>query len=539
MTDPLPDAPTTGARLPPRLLTGAFLTVVALLIALERRFPLRYDSDDVAWQIALRGWRPGGGALVLPENTYLLHLPVILLGDRLLPSGPNALLLVSTILNLIGLALIVWVADRVVAAALGTTPDRLAWRTRAVTLAAITIAVMASPDQRLVMSGLTSRNLEIGVGLVIIHRATSAWNDRAALPPRDIVIGAGALALIGLDDPLLMYSIVVPAIALAVVVLAAQQLRAGRPDADARTRPCLLGIALVGVGGLVGWRALRLLVDALEVRQEDAGLDLVGLGEALGHVDELAQVWGMITAIDRIADDHWYQWATGLGVAALAAMTVAVLIRARPWPLELWTILAWPLVLSALYVGTTAGSNPDLVRYIAAGYPALGVVVAVAATRERRLSQAVVGFAVFTFAVACGTAATRRGTEGNGTYQLASVVERLAAETGTSLGYSGYWTSHIVTYYAGDPPTVLAEHCGPDGTSEPFEWITDLEAFDPDGPAPSSTFIIVDTSARALACPPDLLLAEHGEPARVIGVDDATEIWLYDRDVTADLTADP
>jgi hypothetical protein len=145
---------------------------------------------------------------------------------------------------------------------------------------------------------------------------------------------------------------------------------------------------------------------------------------------------------------------------------------------------------------------------------------------------------LFTLAVAGSTVFARQGTEGNGTYQIALAVERLADETGASLGYSGYWTSHIVTYYAGDPPTVLAENCGADGRSQPFEWITDLEPFAPDQPAPSSTFIIVDTSPRALACPPDLLLAEHGEPARVIGVDDVTEIWLYDRDVTADLIAD-
>jgi hypothetical protein len=348
MTDPLPDAEAAGIRPSWRLVSGALLTLVAVRVALERRFPLRYDSDDVAWQVALRGWRPGQGTLVLPENTYLLHIPVLVLGDRLLPSGPTALLVVSSILNLVGLALIVWVADRVVATTLDTSPDQLDWRTRAVTLASIAVAVLASPDQRLVMSGLTSRNLEIGIGLVVIHRLTTVWRDRTSVPPRDIVIGGSALALIGLDDPLLRYSIVVPAIAVATVTMATQSIRSGRRGLDAQTRAGTVSIAVVGVAGLVGWQLLRRLLDVLDVRQADAGFDVVGPVDALGHADELAEVWGMISGIDRIANGHWYQSAIGIGVAALAVGTVVVLIRSRAWPLEVWTMLAWPFALSAL-----------------------------------------------------------------------------------------------------------------------------------------------------------------------------------------------
>lgn len=543
MTDPAPDAADAGAR--ETALDGwwafvvwATLAVVAVLIALERRYPLRFDSDDVAWQIALREWRPGHGTLVLPENTYLLHLPLLLVGDHLLPSGPTALLIVSWALNLIGLVLIVGVTDRVVAATLATTVDRLGWRIRAVTLASITVAVLTSPDQRFFMAGLTSRNLEIGLGLVIVHRLTVVWNERRALSPRDVALGATALAVMGFDDPLLLYSIVVPAIALAAVVVAAQLIRRGR-DADHRTRRCALGIALVGTAGLIGWQLLRLVVDLLGVRQSEAGFGLVGPLDALGHADELAEVWAKLTGADRIADGRWFQVAIGIGAVLLALAAIVVLVRSRPWPLEVWTILAWPVALSALYVATSAGSDPNLYRYVAAGYPAVGVGMAAAAGRERLLRLAIVGFALFTVAVAGATVFERRGTAGNGTYQIAAAVERLADETGTTLGYSGYWTSHIVTYYAGDPPTVLAEHCGADARSEPFEWITDLGRFDPERPPASSTFIIVDTSPRALACPPDLLRAEHGEPSRIIAVDDATEIWLYDRDVTARSTADP
>jgi hypothetical protein len=541
MTDPLPDARSAGTQLSWRLTTVVFLAVIAFLVALERRFPLRFDSDDVAWQIALRDWRPGQSTLVLPENTYLLHIPLLVLGDRLLPSGPNSLLVVSWLLNLIGLVLIVWVADRVVAATLDTTPDHLDWATRAVTLASVAVAVLASPDQRLVMSGLTSRNLEIGLGLVIIHRVTTVWRDRVALPRSDIAIGVAALAFIGLDDPLLLYSIVVPTIIVGLIALVVPVMRRGRDVTDGATRACALSITLVGTLGIAAWQLLRLIIGALDVRQSDAGVDLVGPVEALAHVDELTEVWGMISGVDRIGNGHWYQVATGIGVAVLVVAMVVVLIRSRSWPPEVWAILAWPVVLSALYVATTAGSDPELVRYVAVGYPAIGVVLAATASRERLLRLAVVGFALFTLIVAGTTVFSRRGTEGNGTYQIALALEQFSEESGTSLGFSGYWTAHIVTYYAGDPPTVLAENCGPDGRSQPFEWITDLGRFDPDESSTSpstSSFIIVDTSPRALACPPDLLRAEHGEPTRIVDVDEATEIWLYDRDVTADLTPD-
>jgi hypothetical protein len=501
------------------------VAVMAMIVALERRFPLRYDSDDVAWQIALRSWRPGHDTLVLTENTYVLHVPALVLGD-LLPAGPAALLAVSWVLNVVGLAMIVWVAEHVVATALDTTRDRLGWRLRAAVVAAIVVVVLISPTQRWIMSGLTSRNLEIGIGLIIIWRLTTIWSAREAPSVGRAVGGAVVLALVGLDDPLLMYSIVVPAVVVALGAIAV-----GRRDAAATPRPAAAWIAIVGLGGLAGWRLLRWVVGALGVRQAGAGNELVTPRRAFGHLDELVEVLGRITTADMIDDGVWYRTVAGVLAVAVPVAAVVVLIRARPVPLTVWTILGWPVVLSLLYVATSAGSNPDTLRYVAVGYPAVGVAVAVAAARSPVLRTVVLAFAVVATVVATATLLDRRGNEGNGTYQLALQLREAGDEAGATIGYSGYWTAHIVTYYAGDPPTVLATICDADGRTAPFEWLTDLGRFERDEPAASS-FVIVDTSPSATACPPDLIIAQHGTPSEIVGVDGDTQIWIYDGDVT-------
>jgi hypothetical protein len=111
----------------------------------------------------------------------------------------------------------------------------------------------------------------------------------------------------------------------------------------------------------------------------------------------------------------------------------------------------------------------------------------------------------------------------------AQAVEELS-EAGYTYGYSGFWTAHIVTYYADQPQPIVAIECSAQGRTVPFEWIADVGHIDDARSNPDeSSFIIVDHLAgRALTCPPDVLRQLHGVPARTMTISENIEIWLYD-----------
>ncbi len=77
--------------------------LVSVIAPLERLRTSGWISDDTAWQVALRTWRPGGGELVLTENTYLLHWPLFVIGTIFAPSSRWTILVIAVVLQTVGL----------------------------------------------------------------------------------------------------------------------------------------------------------------------------------------------------------------------------------------------------------------------------------------------------------------------------------------------------------------------------------------------------------------------------------------------------
>jgi hypothetical protein len=123
---------------------------------------------------------------------------------------------------------------------------------------------------------------------------------------------------------------------------------------------------------------------------------------------------------------------------------------------------------------------------------------------------------------------------------VADQVEQLA-DLGYTRGYSGYWTSSIVTLLSDGRAPVLPAHCIVGRRSAPHVWLVDMGQFERAAGDPADrSFIVVDRrEGLRLTCPEPDLLDQHGAPSDVIELTPEIHIWLYpNRDVVADL-ADP
>lgn len=533
--------PATADRPAPtvaRLALAAAGVAACATIPLERFANSDWHSDDVAWQVAFRSWRPGADTLVLTENTYVLRLPLLLAADALMPSTVWQLAAVSMFLCAVAFVLVLGFVRYAVAASLGRRASTLTVAEEAVAAAVAATTLVISEPMRLVNSGLTTRNVETGLYLVVLWFGYEVWTDRRRI---DGVAGVAAVvtavALLGLNDPLFVASLALPFLAGAAVLRLAVLLgRVVRPDAlDSR-----LDVAVLG--GVAGWLAIRAGLPAIGVEQRGIGVSVASPGSLPDHLEHLVRIASMASGIDRIDGDRaWQQVTAVVFAAAMVALLAALVRRRRSLGAPVLLSLTWLVSLCGLFVFSSEGGSVAGFRYVAVGAGALAAAAAVVAVRSRSGQVAVAAVLVVALGGAVTEHAVEWGRNENAAYgELADVVDELAAQ-GDATGYSGYWTAHIVTFLAGSEARVLAITCDADGWPAPFVWLADLSRFEAPDAARTGSFLIVDRTVTATMCAPESLRDRFGPPDRVLPVaaSDGYEVWVWDRDIGPEIAPVP
>jgi hypothetical protein len=511
---------------------GATLCV---LIPLERFTEQRWHSDDVAWQVAFRTWRPGAETLMLTENTYLLRLPLLLISDAMVRARPLELAALSLTLNIIAFLLILRFARFAIASSVGIQGHRLTWVHEATAAAAALTPLIVSEAVRVNNGGTTARNLEAGLYLLALQTGIEVWRGERRITERwHLVALAIAVALLSLNDPLFAYSIAVPF--LGWVALA----RWGpRPTRRIRPRGLWPHPALGVLAGLALWQVLRQVLTLIGIEQRSSGVEPVSPGDLWSNLTVLADVLSHALGIDQVTSSDPIRWIVG-SVVLVALVACAVAAPRAGFGAPALLGLIWLAVLSLLFVITTAGASGANSRYVIVGIATIGIAAGAVAARSRRGIVAIGFVAVVTVSGAFVNVARELDGEANAeAIELSRLVNDLH-DDGYTIAYSGYWTAHIVTYYAESDARVLAVICDAEGRTAPFRWLADLSRFESAAGTPRrGSVLIYDDSRRRQTCARDALVTAHGRPDRVltIAASDRIEVWVYEQDITAQIVA--
>ncbi|MEJ7800328.1 MAG: hypothetical protein WKF60_07410 [Ilumatobacter sp.] len=526
--------------------------LISVIAPLERLLSSGWISDDTSWQVALRTWRPGGGEWVLTENTYILHWPLFVISNALLPSNRWTILILAVILQAVGLWLIVSFARHAIAEAVERLVSGLRWWHDLLAVGVCGAYQVADQIMRVSNAGVTTRNLEVGLYLLAIRLGFEVVvGDRQVGTIGRHSVVAGGVALLSLNDPLFAYTIVVPFIGLIVLAFVVRWAPrrtdshgGGAESADVRWRAAYSLASSAGAGLLI-WQAAHAALPFVGITQRPASTRLSDLGAVPGHARVVLGGLGQMAGRRLISDASILVQVIGviLFVVAMASV-VAVLVRPlarRSGSRSSWLAiisLGWLAIVATTYMITTSGASLAEFRYVAVAFPSVGVAVAVSVSSLPRAAN--YGFVIVAVAAigGAGTLAIARDADDGELLmpETSDILDDLAAN-GYDRGYSGYWTSSILTYLSDAP--VLPVVCSDVGLTVPYEWLVDMGQFDDalDRPGDRS-FIVVDRrAALSLTCPDELLIEQHGRPVDVLLVRNDIEVWLYDdRDVVADIT---
>lgn len=508
------DASSLAAQPLARRGVAACVALCGLLVAGRRMSGATWTSDDVAWQVAFRTWRPGASTLYLPDNTYVLHWPLLVLGDLLLPDRPLQLFLLSALLNAAGLLLVLrfvrWAMADVLDRPLGVVDELAA-------AAAVAAVLVANSTVGFTNAGLTSRGLEAGVSLAAIQLMVEVWRgDRRVSGPGRAGAAVVAVALLGLNDPLFVYSIVVPGAA----VFAWSAVRGRRRDAATAAGVLLLGI--------VGWQLGRWILRAVGVQQVSIDHD-PKLSNLIEHLPILRDVvLAGVGLRPRDASEVVGNVLQALVGAVVVVFVLWAVLRCRRALGVALLPLVWLAVLSLAFLASSVAEF-GAGRYVLYGIGALAPLVAIGVRSLGRSGVVAVALAAF----AVGTAfadlvSVRSGTEAAEPLQLASTLESLASE-GYDVVLAGFWSTAITRYY-GDGLDIRPVVCG--GSTLEYRWLVDDSVFDSAAPSDRATGSVVAVDRELGIGPCSDPTEQFGAPTRVEVVG-RHDLFLYDGDVSA------
>lgn len=533
-------------------LLAVIVLVISSIPPLERMRLVGFISDDASWQVALSTWRPWDGDLILPENTYVLHMPAFIVANLVLPASPWSIFVVALVLHAVGLFLIVDFARRSVAQVTRVGVTELRWWQDLLTVGAVAAYQLAIPITRNANAGVATRNLEAGLYLLAIRIGFQIVSGRRQpTGVRQWALVSAAVVTLGINDPLSLITLVVPTVGLTAVGIGWRRVRRADPDpAWGRAR----SLAVAASIGIVGWVGIKLALPLIGVRQRSNGAtEFAALGDVRHHVPVVARGVSDMIGGGLGSDPSLAVRVVGglLTVAAIGGFVAVAAFVRRARRSDSRFGVPWLAVLAACWLGLTAltyamstsGASLEPFRYVLVAAPAVGVVVAtgaVCAPPASRMALGALALVSVLFVAPIGIA--RDHTDVETLFpDVADHVGQLA-DLGYARGYSGYWTSSIVTLLSNGRAPVLPMQCAVGGRSVPHQWLVDMGQFDRAVADPADrTFIVLDRrDGFRLTCPEWALREQHGSPSDVVVVSPDIHIWLYpDRDVVAEVSGSP
>ncbi len=507
---------------------GASLAIgVGLVFVLHAAVRHPINSDDVAWHVALRTWRPGMETLVLPDNSYVLKWPLFLVANLMSPASVEAVIVQSLLLNAVALFLVWHFARYAARLAVAQAPHRPPWVADVVAGSAVAFTWASSELTWDLTARLTNRNLEIGLIaalLELLHRLYR-MPDTAPNSFRWSAVAGIVVGIVLLDDPLIAYTIVLPVLAfLTVAALLGYR------------RPGLVPTVIVSVVAIATWRVAVLAAGAIGVDQVSLRPTVVDVRDlprqALIGLDALARTFGVtVFSAEPSSAEFW------LGVVRIVVFVGAVVLAVRTWRRRREfdagaAAIAWVAVVLAVFVFSSFGAGLWNIRYVAV---AVAAAPAVLSASMIRLSNRFLGAvcAVLLLITALTLFARLPGvadpavSPNDPAVEMSGVLASLSGDRSDTVVFGDFWNAHVHSYFTDLEPQVLAVGCA-NGLTVPRYWISDFSRFHR-GPAQRTAFIY-DPSPGLFTCPRADLLAQFGEPDEIISVG-VREVWVFERDL--------
>jgi hypothetical protein len=502
------------------LVLACVVLVLALLASSNTRV---YATDDVAQQNAVSPLtlhsRP---VLDLPQNTYILKLPLYA-ALQALPLAPSAKLRVTVlVLNLTGFLLFLWAAQsliRIYAPAKITTLTPLLWLpSLGITLAGL----LANPN---------SRNLEIGLAfaaLVLIAR----WykGEWSASLQQDVTLGVLAAALLGLlfyDDPYTVYIIAIPI----ALFFGAKWLVLGR-DSRALILSVVMLTALVfanvwhGFFWLLGIHAGNgsAAFASLPSIPRNAGLFVQGVLDIFSANIFLGLP---VVGIHSLAVELNFL----ILISTLLSPLLLVFRKVRQDIWKLFIVLQPPFIAGVFIFGSmpvNAGSERYLVVLPFYAVLVVTAVVLPLLTRRARNILAAAMLLAATLNVVSTVQIYLAGTSNPNAEN--QEVARIAEAHHLTKGYASYWNAGINQYYADNKILFIQSGCSRTTGVKPYRFLLNEQVLHRQA---SNSFYLFDPAATR--CTEADFARYFGEPQGMVDLSGRKRLLLYNYDITTQM----
>jgi hypothetical protein len=497
------------------VLAGVLLVLAILAISATRS----YTSDDVAQQnaVAIFSLRTPP-ILNLPQDTYVLKLPLYAL-LQVLPLPPATRLLVAAlILNLAGFALFYWAARSFIRTHPQTHVGHLMPLLWLVGLGASLAAVLINPN---------TRNIEIGLAFGALAVAARWYKGEwQAAGRRGITLSVIFVTLLGLlffDDPYFGYMLAVPII----LFFGSRWLFFGRDrQALLLAMAMLAALAIAQVWYWIFWFL------GIHAGQGSASFTTL---PGLGHNAQLflqgvldlfnANIFGRpVLSFQSLALELNFLFLATTLLAPL--LLLAPKVRQDVW--KVFLVLQPPYLALAFIAGSMAvdtGSGRYLV--LLPFYTVLLLIVVVVpllTVRARNVLAGALLLATIFNVASTASIYLNRGDDPNGENQE---IARTAKARDLMKGYASYWNAGINQYYADNKILFIQSGCSRTTGVKPYRLLLNEQVLHRQA---STSFYLFDPATTR--CTEADFGRYFGEPQGVVELTGRKRLLLYDYDIT-------
>lgn len=481
-----------------------------------------YTSDDTAPLVMVQQWLQGHHHVAyFGSDTYIMKFPLYWLIQILLPHSRTAILLIILVVNLIGAWLFI-VATRYF------LKKFKIYSPTVFLISLVWLTTLGSPFLVILMNPQT-RNLEIGIAFFLIMLLDRLiFGREESLTPQRWAQLAATILLAGLllyDDPYFLLTLFVPAL----LMLAWNLWRQPR---DRR-----VWLAIVAMGGSYAvFKVLTSLFLHLGIVANTGEAQFISVSQLLPMlVSLLDNTLSLFRAnFFGLAFYSKYVLEAAVSLIVLLVITWQVWTYRRTQALQrfpgiLVFAIAAPVVAAAFVLSSY--SDPNATRYLIL-LPFLGVLFlnmayAVLGSEKQRIALLVV---ILLAILLNGFIMVRDGYRALRTIHPNAIdrtVIDAARAAGITKGYAQYWSANIATYLSSGNPTIISVQCS-GAITEPYYWLMDSAELDQ--PAHSS-FYLYQTDPAKTGCSMKDLVAEFGQPGRIVQIDAQDQMLVYPYDL--------
>lgn len=491
---------------------------LASLMMLASSANHHYTSDDVAQQNAVASLTVHSPRVVdLPQNTYVLKLPVYA-AVQLLPLMPQQKLAVSTLfLSLVAFVLFYWAAYAFIRL---YSPIGLGNVAPVLWLPSLGVALGSA------LINPNSRNLEVGLAFVALT-IMARWYMGERLPSVPLMTARGAIfaVLLGLlfyDDPYFAYTLAGPML----IIFGGKWLLFGKDRRAAQ----LAGVMLAAFVFSEIWHWLFWVAG---IHAGGGVASFATYSEVSHHVVLFTQ--GMLNIFDAYAFGHplfsFQTLALELNFLILSMTLLAPLLLLHPSVRQdTWKvfIVLQPLFITGVFILSDKAVNAESARYLVLMpfYAALIIAVVIVGLVNLRVRKVLTTAVLLTAALNVVATINVYLDSGGNPNAENQAIARIASEHHLTKGYASYWNAGINQYFADSKVLFIQSGCSPATGVKVYRLLLNEQVL----PRPAATsFYLFDPNATH--CTESELARYFGQPQSTIDLPGQKRLFLYGYDI--------